>query len=69
VFPAGTPREIIARINAEINRVIGLPDVRERFAAVGAEPLGGTPEDFAAVIKTDVARFTKLVRDTRIQAD
>ena len=69
VFPAGTPKEIIARINAEINRVISLPDVRERLAAVGAEPLGGTPEDFAAVIKSDVARFTKLVRDTGIQAE
>ncbi len=69
MFPAGTPVEIVARMNTEINRAINLPDVRERLAAVGAEPLGGTPEAFAAVIKSDVARFAKLVKDANIQAE
>jgi tripartite-type tricarboxylate transporter receptor subunit TctC len=69
MFPAGTPREIIARMNTEINRVTTLPDVRERLAAVGAEALGGTPDDYGAVIKSDVARFTKLVKDAGIQAE
>lgn len=69
MFPAGTPREIVARMNTEINRVISLPDVRERLAAVGAETLGGTPETYSAVIKSDVARFTKLVKDANIQAE
>jgi tripartite-type tricarboxylate transporter receptor subunit TctC len=69
MFPAGTPREIVARMNTEINRAISLPDVRERLAAVGAEPLGGTPEAYGAVIKSDVARFTKIIKDADIQAE
>ena len=69
MFPAGTPKEIVTRMNNEINRAISLPDVRERLAAVGAEPLGGTPEAYGAVIKSDVARFTKLVKDAGIQAE
>jgi tripartite-type tricarboxylate transporter receptor subunit TctC len=68
MFPAGTPKEIVSRLNAEINRAIKLPDVRERLTAVGAEPLGGSPEDFAAVIKSDVAKFAKVVKDANIQA-
>lgn len=69
MFPAGTPKEIVARMNTEINRAISLPDVRERLAAVGAEPLGGKPEAYSAVIKSDVARFAKLVKDAGIQAE
>lgn len=69
MFPAGTPKEIVARMNTEINRAISLPDVRERLAAVGAEPLGGTPEAYGAVIRSDVARFTKIVKDADIQAE
>lgn len=69
MFPAGTPKEIVARMNTEINRAISLPDVRERLAAVGAEPLGGTPEAYGAVIRSDVARFTKIIKDAGIQAE
>jgi tripartite-type tricarboxylate transporter receptor subunit TctC len=69
MFPAGTPNEIVTRMNAELNRVIKLPEVRERLAAVGAEPLGGSPEDYAAVIKVDVAKFAKVVKDAKIQPE
>src|SRR5207253_4696613 len=47
LFPAGTPKDIIALINREIGRIITLPEVKERFATLGLDPVGGTPEDFA----------------------
>jgi tripartite-type tricarboxylate transporter receptor subunit TctC len=67
--PAGTPREIVGRLNAEINRVLSSPEVRERLAGLGAEPTGGTPEQFAATIRADTARWAKVVADAAIRID
>jgi tripartite-type tricarboxylate transporter receptor subunit TctC len=67
--PARTPKEIIARLNAETNRVIALPDVKERFLSQFYEPLGGTPERFAEVIRTDIERYGKLIREAGIKAE
>ena len=62
VVPAGTPREIIMRLNAEINRALNLPDMRERFAEQGAIPAPGTPEDFGEHIRSEVAKWAKVVK-------
>lgn len=62
VAPAGTPREIVARLNAEINRVVGLADMRERFAQQGAIPASGTPEEFGAFIRAEIAKWAKVVK-------
>lgn len=67
--PAGTPQEIVRKLNAEINRILRLPAVRDRMAALGAEPTGGTPEQFAATIKADAARWAKVVAEAGIRIE
>ena len=67
--PAGTPQEIVRRLNAEINRVLLAPEVRERLTALGAEPTGGSPEQFAQVIRVDTARWAKVVSDAGIRIE
>ena len=69
VAPAGTPRDIILKVNADTNRALKLPDVRERFAGVGAEPVGSTPEELAARIRGDSERYGRLVRQLNIKLD
>jgi tripartite-type tricarboxylate transporter receptor subunit TctC len=60
--PAGTPREIVARLNTEIGKILRMPDIRERFSSLGADIAGGSPEDFAAFQRLEVARWTKIVK-------
>ncbi len=60
--PAATPREAVARLNAEINRAINLPDMKERFAQQGATPSPGTPEDFNAWIRSEITKWGKVVK-------
>ena len=67
--PAGTPREAIALLNREIERVLKEPDVRERFTALGVAPTGGTPEAFGAFLQKEVAKFTKLVAETGMKVE
>ena len=67
--PAGTPPDIVRKLNAEINRLLDMPDVRERLTTLGAEPTGGTPEQFAATIRTDTARWAKVVKEAAIRID
>ena len=66
-MPAGTPKEIIDKLQREIARVLALPEVRERLAAIGYTPVGNTPEEFSAQIKRDVARWAKVIRDAGIK--
>ncbi len=67
--PTATPMEIVRRLNAEINRILQTAEVRERLAALGTEPTGGTPEQFAQLIRTDTARWAKVVADARIRIE
>jgi tripartite-type tricarboxylate transporter receptor subunit TctC len=60
--PKGAPREAVVRMNEQVNAVIKLPDVRERMNALGAEPAGSTPEEFGAFIRTEIAKWGKLVQ-------
>jgi tripartite-type tricarboxylate transporter receptor subunit TctC len=69
VAPAGTPREAVARINTEINRILTLPEVRERFNGGGIEIVGGAPETFGALLRKDVATWAKVVKEANIKAD
>ena len=59
--PAGTPKDIVARIQGEIARVLQLPDIKERFFKDGIEPVGSTPEQFAAHIRSERAKWEKVV--------
>lgn len=69
LVPAGTPRPIVDLLNREILRIIALPDVKERFAAIGFEPIGTTPEEFAARIRLEVPRWAKIIHDANIKVD
>ncbi len=60
--PAGTPKEIVARLNQSVARILKLPDVQERLRAGGAEPVHSTPEGFARVIASDIATWSKVVK-------
>ena len=67
--PAGTPREIVTRMNSELNRIVRLPEVVERLSEQLFDVRRGTPEDFSALIKTDIAKWTKVVRDANIKPE
>jgi tripartite-type tricarboxylate transporter receptor subunit TctC len=67
--PAGTPREIISRLNGEVLKSLQAPDMQERLAAVGASPGGGTPEEFGAYFRNEVEKFGKIVRATGMKLE
>jgi len=60
-MPRGTPREIIEKVNAEVNRALADPKMRERLAELGGRPIAGTPEDFGKVIAAETAKWEKVV--------
>lgn len=66
---AGTPGAIVTKLNEEIVRIVKMPDVRERLSNLGAEPIGSTPEQFAAYIKTELAKYAKIVKASGARAD
>ncbi len=65
--PKALPKDIVARWNNEINRILQLPDVKERMAGDGMEPAGGSPERFREVLKRDVAKWQKVVKTAGIK--
>ena len=67
--PAKTPGAIISRLNQEAVRAINRPDVKERFLNAGLEIVGSSPEQFAAIIKSDIARLSKVIKDAGIKLD
>ena len=67
--PAGTPKEVVARLNQSIARILKLPDVQERLRSIGAEPTHSTPEGFARVVAGDVAKWSKVVKTGNIKID
>ncbi len=67
--PKGTPKEIVARIQQEIARVVKRPDTEERLGQFGAEPIASTPEDFAAFTKAESEKFARLIKAAGIQPE
>ena len=67
--PAGTPAEVITKLQAESARILRLPDVREKLAALGAEAVGNRPEELAAIIRAESVRWQKVVKDAGIKAE
>jgi tripartite-type tricarboxylate transporter receptor subunit TctC len=67
--PAGTPREIVARLNREILRVLGSPDFHQRFTMAAVAPIGSTPEQLGEYIKSEIARWAKLVKESGARID
>jgi tripartite-type tricarboxylate transporter receptor subunit TctC len=66
---ARTPKPVVAKLNQEIVRVLGLPEVKERMLGLGAEPTPVTPEEFDTYIRAEVAKFTRIVKDGNIRVD
>jgi tripartite-type tricarboxylate transporter receptor subunit TctC len=69
IAPAGTPREIVIKLNADITRILRLPDVRARFAADGSDPWGTTPEEFGKFIIAEMGKWGKVVRTSGARVD
>jgi tripartite-type tricarboxylate transporter receptor subunit TctC len=67
--PARTPKEIVAKLNREMNALLKIPDVADALAKQGLQPTGGTAEQLEQMTKTDLERWTIVVRDAKIQAD
>jgi tripartite-type tricarboxylate transporter receptor subunit TctC len=67
--PAGTPGDVAARLNAEVVRIVRLPDFRQKLDAMGGEPLGNTSEQMAALIRGEIAKFGPVVKAANIRAD
>jgi tripartite-type tricarboxylate transporter receptor subunit TctC len=67
--PAGTPPEIVRRLNAEIVKIINLPEVREKLVGLGAEPAPNTPEAFGAMVKSEVAKWADVVKKSGAKVD
>lgn len=64
--PAATPRDILARLNTEMVKVIQSPDFRRRMAEIGAEPIGNSADEMAAQIKSETEKFARLVKDANV---
>jgi tripartite-type tricarboxylate transporter receptor subunit TctC len=69
VAPAGTPNDIIARWHNDIARMVAMPDVRQRLETLGFAPVANAPEEFGERLRTEMARWGKVVHDAKIRAD
>jgi len=65
--PAGTSREVIGKLQQEIARIVKLPDIRERLVGLGVEPVGNPPEEFAAYIRAEIAKWARVVKAAGIE--
>ena len=69
LLAAGTPRAIVGKANAEINDILKSPALTQRFAAVGLEPAGNTPEEFAEMIRSEIVKWRKVVEAAKIRVE
>ena len=67
--PAGTPREILTRVNTTIAKIAQMPEIRDRLLARGAEPLGGTPGEVEAFVRSEIAKLGKIIRASGLRAE
>ena len=69
IVPAKTPPDIVGKLSAEIRAVLQAPDTRERLLKQGLEPAGNTPEEFDAYIRSEIAKWSKVVKQAGIKPD
>jgi tripartite-type tricarboxylate transporter receptor subunit TctC len=69
VAPAGTPRDIVAKLNGEMARIANLPDIKQRLIEMGSPPVAGTPEQFGALIKSEIPKWGKVVKQAKVSLD
>jgi tripartite-type tricarboxylate transporter receptor subunit TctC len=66
---AGTPREVVQRLNTEMVKILSSPEIKERFGKMGVQVVAGTPEHFSQFLKAEVDRWARVVREANIKAD
>jgi tripartite-type tricarboxylate transporter receptor subunit TctC len=69
VAMTGTPPEIVARLHAEVAKILRSPEVKQKMVALGAQPVGSTPDEFAAFIKAEMARWGKIIKEKGIRSE
>jgi tripartite-type tricarboxylate transporter receptor subunit TctC len=69
LVPVGTPKEIVARLNAETVKAMAAPDMRERLAVEGADPKSSTPEEFGAFLRAEIEKWAKVVKAANVKAE
>jgi tripartite-type tricarboxylate transporter receptor subunit TctC len=67
--PAGTPKPIVDRLHAETVKILALPEIRERLVSLGTEPVGNTPEEFSAYLRSEIAKWGKVVKESGAKVD
>ena len=69
MVPVATPRDIVGKLNSEIVKVLAQPEVRRQFAAQGIDVIGGTPEQFAAYIRAEIAKWARVIKESGARAE
>ncbi|HZN23923.1 MAG TPA: tripartite tricarboxylate transporter substrate-binding protein, partial [Burkholderiales bacterium] len=69
IVPAGVPRPIVQRLNAELNKALTVPAVRDKLIGMGLDPRGGTPEEFAQFIKKEVAKWSDVAKRANVRME
>jgi len=69
VLPTGVPKEVVARLNTQVAKVLSMPDIRERMVAMGTEPVSNSPEEFALFIKSESQKWAKIIHDKNIRIE
>jgi len=69
VMPVGTPREYVRSVSAELVKILHAPDMKERILGMGGIPLGNTPEEFAAYMKTEEEKWAKVVKAAKVSTE
>lgn len=67
--PAGTPKDVVTRLNTELVKIIQSPDFKKRMEEIGAEPIGNTPAEMEAQIRSDTAKYARLVKEAKVSID
>ena len=67
--PSGIPREIVERLNVEINRIVQLPEVKNKLAALGAEPMNGSPQETRAFLNREIAKWAKVIKNAQTKIE
>jgi len=65
--PGTTPRPLVAQLNKHLNAVLNNAEVRAKLAAEGADPVGGSPEDFSKVIRADIEKYNRIVKEAKVK--
>ena len=67
--PAGTPTTIVEKLSSEVARIVQLPDIREKLASLGSDPVGTNPRQFAVFLEAEIAKYTRVIREANLKLD